>query len=712
MPEQASFGKVEESDARYNAMKTPPLLLGAGLLFWGWQAGHLVEGALMAGLLEGAQSVKARWDFTDEDFRRIWTFCALLLLGAALYAFTSAGGPGEFRGFFQNPSLNTERNVGNASARTIAALMRWLPMIFFLFMAAQAFSSREGVPPETISVILRVRWQRARRLGQTLPAARNVDISFPYFMLCLFAASFHPREDQSFYWGLCALVTWALWPYRSRRFGLAVWAGALGMAILLGYNGQRGVWRMYRLLEFYNAQWFVRQAGGGADPRQSKTALGRIGRLKGSSKIVIRLEPREGSRAPTLLREASYHTWKGQVWYSELAQDQLESVFEAADHTTWVLLPGKTNTAAVNIACYLPGRNGLLPLPTGTGRLENLSAWVVQKSSLGAVLAEGPGLVIFDALYDRGTTIDSPPDTNLDTYVPSKEIPALNQIIEELQLKQQSQRQVLHTLSAFFQDQHKFSYSSWQDLEGVRGTNSTPLARFLLRTRRGHCEYFATATVLLLRQLHIPARYAVGYAVHEASGKQYVVRQRDAHAWCLVWNPTSKTWQDFDTTPALWAEAEAQRASPIQFLSDCWSRIVFEFAKFRWGQTHVRQYLLWGLAPVLVLLLYQIIFRSRRQNRPSNPDEAGIRTAWPGLDSEFYQVERKLVARGATRQPGEPLSTWLMRAGADPALADVRNRLRELLGLHYRYRFDPEGLSQTDRDALKREASGCLVRMA
>src|SRR3974377_2184542 len=86
-------------------MKTPPLLLGAGLLFWGWQAGHLVEGALMAGLLEGAQSVKARWDFTDEDFRRIWTFCALLLFGAALYAFTSTGGPGGVRGFFPKPKL-------------------------------------------------------------------------------------------------------------------------------------------------------------------------------------------------------------------------------------------------------------------------------------------------------------------------------------------------------------------------------------------------------------------------------------------------------------------------------------------------------------------------------------------------------------------------------------------------------------------------------
>jgi len=693
-------------------MKTPPLLLGAGLLFWGWQAGHLVEGALMAGLLEGAQSVKARWDFTDEDFRRIWTFCALLLLGAALYAFTSTGGPGEFRGFFQNPNLATERNMGNASARTVAALIRWLPMIFFLFMAAQAFSSREGVPPETISVITRLRWQKARKLGQTLPGAQSVDISYPYFVLCLFAASFHPREDQSFYWGLCALVTWALWPHRSRRFGLAVWAGALAVAILLGYNGQRGVWRMYRLLEIYNAQWFVRGVGGGADPTQSKTALGHIGRLKGSSKIVIRLEPRAGSRTPTLLREASYRTWKSQVWYSELSFDKFESVFEAADHTTWVLLPGKTNSAAVNIACYLPGRSGLLPLPTGTGRLENLSAYLLQKNSLGAVLAEGPGLVMFDALYEPGTTIDSPPDTNLDTHVPEKEKPALDQVIEELQLRHQSRRQVLHTLSAFFQDTNKFSYSTWQEPGRFRGTNETPLSRFLRRTRRGHCEYFATATVLLLRRLEIPARYAVGYAVHEATGSHYVVRQRDAHAWCLVWNPVSATWQDFDTTPASWVEAEAGRASPMQFLSDCWSRVMFEFAKLRWGQSHLRQYMLWGLAPVLALLLYQIIFRSRRQRRPRNPDEVGARTPWPGRDSEFYQVERRLLERGAARLPGEPLSAWLLRVSTDPALAGVRNRLRELLQLHYRYRFDPEGLNQTDREALRRETAGCLANLA
>ncbi len=221
-------------------MKTPPLLLGAALLFWGWQTGFLVSGVVMAALLEGARFTKSRWDFTDEDFRRIWTFCALVLLASALFAFTATGGPSDFLGFFQSPSLATERTAGNTSARTVAALLRWLPMIFFLFMAAQAFSSREGIPGETISVILRLRWQKAKRLGRALPAATNINISYPYFVLCLFAASFHPGDDETFYWGVCALLAWALWPLRSPRFSLAAWAGALAAGHCAGLRRAAG----------------------------------------------------------------------------------------------------------------------------------------------------------------------------------------------------------------------------------------------------------------------------------------------------------------------------------------------------------------------------------------------------------------------------------------------------------------------------------------
>src|SRR6266850_4419432 len=153
-------------------MKTPPLLLGAALLFWGWQTGFLVAGGVMAVALESGRWIKARWEVSDEDLSRIWTFCCLLLLTAAVYAFAANEGPTTFNGLFQQPNLHTERNASVSSARTAAALIRWLPMIFFLFMAAQAFSAREGIPIETISLILRRRRKKAGKPGQPRPAGR------------------------------------------------------------------------------------------------------------------------------------------------------------------------------------------------------------------------------------------------------------------------------------------------------------------------------------------------------------------------------------------------------------------------------------------------------------------------------------------------------------------------------------------------------------
>ena len=259
----------------------------------------------------------------------------------------------------------------------------------------------------------------------------------------------------------------------------------------------------------------------------------------------------------------------------------------------------------------------------------------------------------------------------------------------------------------------KFSYSTWLGPDKVPGTNETALSRFLLQSRSGHCEYFASATVLLLRELGIPARYAVGYAVHEPSGRGYVVRDRDAHAWCLAWNASKQIWEDLDTTPASWVAEESKRAPALQWFSDCWSWLRFQIAKLRWGQANLRQYILWALIPVLALLLYQIIFRRRRRRRAqSKAGDAAAAIFWPGLDSEFYLLERQLAARGVPRQPGQPLSDWLARALADPALADLRQPMQELLRRHYRHRFDPRGLSAPEREALARESKTCLETLS
>jgi len=140
-------------------MKTPPFVLGVTLLFWGWQTDFLWEGVLMGLVLETSRFVKLRWDLSDDDFKRIWTFCALLFLAAAVYAFADNGGPEGFGRFFGGPNVASEREAGSASAKTAAALIRWLPMIVFLFMSAQAFSTRQEIPLHTISLILQRRWK-------------------------------------------------------------------------------------------------------------------------------------------------------------------------------------------------------------------------------------------------------------------------------------------------------------------------------------------------------------------------------------------------------------------------------------------------------------------------------------------------------------------------------------------------------------------------
>jgi hypothetical protein len=61
--------------------------------------------------------------------------------------------------------------------------------------------------------------------------------------------------------------------------------------------------------------------------------------------------------------------------------------------------------------------------------------------------------------------------------------------------------------------------------------------RFLLETKRGACSEFATAMVVLLRLVGVPARLAVGYAVDPIQRDRdgtWTVHASDAHAWVEV----------------------------------------------------------------------------------------------------------------------------------------------------------------------------------
>jgi protein-glutamine gamma-glutamyltransferase len=704
-------------------MKTPPFLLGAALLFWGWQSGLLIQGAAMGVILECARFSTTRWELSDDDFARIWTFSTLLFLAAAVYAFTTNQGPAAFGKMFGSHNFIATGAASNTAALTSITMLRWSPMVFFVLIAAQMFSTRPGIPLETISIILRRRWMKARQSGQPAPPSHVVNIAYPYLVTCLLAASGHAAQTSSFFWGLAVLLAWALWSQRPRRFGAAVCASALAAAVMLGYFAQRviGDWHPIEKSDLLLFSFFH---GHGADPKETLTDIGHIGRMKTSSKIIIRLEPKDGALAPGYLRVASYRLYASQMWSAGSSRSDFANVPETPPRSgTWPLLRGKASRATVNIACYLDGANaedhnpqGLLPLPMDSVQLENLPAYVLQKNGAGAVLAEGPGLVMFDAHYGAGATIDSPPGfnsppgANEDLTVPEEEKPALAQVVSQLNVAGQSDERKLLAVAKFFGS--PFKYTLFQDAPKPAGTNETPLAIFLLDTHSGHCEYFATATVLLLRSLGIPARYAVGFAVHEAAGRGYVVRQRNAHAWCMAWSKKEGAWQIFDTTPGGWVSAEDADASHFEFLSDLWSWTAFQIAKLRWSQTHLKQYILVPLAPVLAYSFYRILFRGNRRRQSRKLDKPPEPSPWPGLDSEFYRLEQQLFQRGSFRHPGETLSAWLRRVAAEPGLAALERPFEQLLLLHYRYRFDPRGLTQAEREDLRGQVETCVAAMA
>jgi hypothetical protein len=65
-----------------------------------------------------------------------------------------------------------------------------------------------------------------------------------------------------------------------------------------------------------------------------------------------------------------------------------------------------------------------------------------------------------------------------------------------------------------------------------------PAEDFLLNTKTGHCQRFATALVLMLRTQGIPAQMLLGYRGCESRGDGwYDVREDQAHAWVEVLIP-------------------------------------------------------------------------------------------------------------------------------------------------------------------------------
>lgn len=656
-------------------MKTPPLLIGAGLLFWGVLTEHYVLGLLAAVFLEGVRFIDTQWELTGKDYRHVWDFCIAVFTALFIYIYAS-------------------REITTSAF----AFMQWLPLIFLPMITAQWLGDCEQLPYRVFSWIL--------RRHPPNPKEKGIDVSYLYLGICILAASAANPQNAWFYFGFSALMLWALVATRPQRYPAWIWMLLLAMITLAGYQTQSRLRDLQALMENQLSNWIFRWARRDFDARESQTSMGRIGRVQLSSRIIYRLDTGGLNPPPSLLRETSYNTFRVNTWYA------FNNAFAFATPETndaWTLVPLKHSPSSVIISGSISRNKSVLPLPGGASRIEDMPSLEMETNIFGVVrVNQSPAFVQYRALYGPGKSLDAPP-TIEDLRIPETELQAISQVASNLNLKPDNRLQDMHAIAHYFDTSYK--YTTFLEIPAYRPRRDgiTPLTRFLLQSHAGHCEYFATATVLLLRHAHIPTRYATGFAVMEAPDAHHrIVRDRHAHAWCLVWNANEEVWEDFDTTPSSWGDIEAGRAPWYQKGTDFLSWLGFEFDKWRYSKSYLREYSI-GLASVLALVLaWRIAFTKRKAKNKTVPSSSPVKKSFPGQDSEFYEIERRLAQLHASRDPGETAAFWLSRiqSSALPEL-DV---LISVLGLHYRYRFDPAGLDEIERKNLRHYARQWLAK--
>jgi len=96
-----------------------------------------------------------------------------------------------------------------------------------------------------------------------------------------------------------------------------------------------------------------------------------------------------------------------------------------------------------------------------------------------------------------------------------------------------------------------------ETIEEEPPTNQEVIDWFLFDEKKGFCNYYSTAEIVMLRSLGIPARWAVGYAQGEplentatdatSNTLTYLIRQKNSHAWPEVFFPNIG-WVEFEPT--------------------------------------------------------------------------------------------------------------------------------------------------------------------
>jgi hypothetical protein len=369
-------------------VSVPPFLLGSALLFWGWHTGLWWLGLPLALLAELPRFVDWRLELDLKERQRIADLVSLLIVLAAAYVYL------------------TQPRLG----RALILLIQWSPALLFPVLALQLFGERGGVERSVLMLSLR---------GGRPGGSELLDLGPAFLLTCLLASAMLPPPGSYYYPFLTLLAGWGLWPHRLRARRPWVWGIVLLLAAGAGHTIGVGLQRAQTGLEDVAVEWLSSWTAGDLDPYRVTTAIGEVGSLKLSERIVLRVYSDRMLRRPLLLHEAAYQRYVNGTWLADATP--FESLVSEAGG--W-RLPGDTPVAGeVRVLMDLRKGAGILPLPEGSRTVYGLQGARLSRNRSGTVkVLEGPTAADYHVAYGGSSEASPPGETDL--RVPPNERPA------------------------------------------------------------------------------------------------------------------------------------------------------------------------------------------------------------------------------------------------------------------------------------------------
>jgi transglutaminase-like putative cysteine protease len=142
---------------------------------------------------------------------------------------------------------------------------------------------------------------------------------------------------------------------------------------------------------------------------------------------------------------------------------------------------------------------------------------------------------------------------------------------------------------------------------------------FLFDLKKGYCDYYATAMVVMARAIGIPARLAMGYASgsYDSANQRYLVTEADAHSWPEIYFP-GYGWIEFEPTGGL-PEVQRPSSSSFQPPSTMPPDLLQDFQR-PVAQRLIHSWLIWVAGFGLLVLIGILIYNSIRYRRLSPGD--------------------------------------------------------------------------------------------